>query len=180
MKLKKYKKNFTKGTPFNSKLSGNIEKEYALEKSLKYQEELILPLIYQYEQIFNYYTHNRQLFNLYLDQTWVNFQKKHEFNPLHDHNGVFSYVIWVNIPFTNKDEIKVKQQIPVERLRSGNFYFVYTNSLGQISYSIIPADKTFENKMLIFPSRMFHTVYPFYSSNGFRISVSGNFKLKNV
>jgi len=33
-----------------------------------------------------------------LESFWVNFQKKHEFNPPHDHGGVYSFVIWMQIP----------------------------------------------------------------------------------
>ena len=36
-----------------------------------------------------------QTFTLCLEPLWVNFQKENEFNPLHDHSGVFSFVIWI-------------------------------------------------------------------------------------
>ena len=47
---------------------------------------------------------NQEEFRLMLFNTWVNFQKKHEFNPIHTHDGVFSFVIWHKVPFTQKDE----------------------------------------------------------------------------
>jgi hypothetical protein len=41
-----------------------------------------------------------------MGDAWVNFQEKYEYNPIHLHDGVFSYVIWYQIPFYKEDEIK--------------------------------------------------------------------------
>jgi hypothetical protein len=38
----------------------------------------------------------------------------------------------------------------------------------------IDVDKSFEGKMLMFPNSAYHTVYPFYTSDDYRITVSGN------
>ena len=35
---------------------------------------------------------------------WVNFQRKYEFNPLHKHSGLLSFVIWMKIPYNFEDE----------------------------------------------------------------------------
>jgi hypothetical protein len=64
---------------------------------------------------------------------------------------------------------KAKLKLP------GHFQFIYTNSLGHISSYDIPADKTYNNKMVIFPASLSHAVYPFSTSDKYRISVSGNF-----
>ena len=34
-----------------------------------------------------------QIFNL--ESFWVKKEKKHEFNPPHDHIGIYSFVIWI-------------------------------------------------------------------------------------
>ena len=39
---------------------------------------------------------------------------------------------------------------------------------------LIDVDKSFEGKMLVFPSKLQHLVYPFYTSDEHRITVSGN------
>ena len=39
----------------------------------------------------------------YMNTWWVNYQKQNEFNPLHDHSGVYSFIVWMKIP-TNHDE----------------------------------------------------------------------------
>ena len=39
-----------------------------------------------------------------LEKMWVNYQKQHEFNPLHHHDGLFSFVIFVKIPTHWKEQ----------------------------------------------------------------------------
>ena len=43
-------------------------------------------------------------FDPYMNRLWVNYQKKYEFNPLHDHSGMFSFVIWMKIPYEHDNE----------------------------------------------------------------------------
>ena len=116
-------------------------------------------------------------FPLYLDSLWVNLQQKHEFNPVHDHSGIFSFVIWLQIPYTRVDEHQspgYKSNSPC----SGNFNFFYTNALGDIVPYSMECNITKENVIYFFPSKMKHSVYPFYSTDDYRITVSGNFKMK--
>ena len=47
--------------------------------------------------------------NFELDKLWVNFQKKHEFNPIHNHFGAFSFACWINIPYNLDDEMDLAQ-----------------------------------------------------------------------
>ena len=42
-----------------------------------------------------------------LESLWVNFQKQHEFNPPHDHSGVYSFVIWMQIPTSYAEQKKL-------------------------------------------------------------------------
>jgi hypothetical protein len=115
---------------------------------------------------------------IYLKDVWVNFQKKTEFNPPHTHDGLFSFVIWINVPYYIKDEHdKSPGKYSIENL-AGCFQFQYLDTLGSICMHSIPADKTYENTLIIFPSKMVHSVFPFYSSDDYRISISGNFDIK--
>jgi len=108
-------------------------------------------------------------------QQWINFQRKHEFNPLHNHTGLISYVIWVKIPFTNEKEHKVFPKLKDSDYSSGRFVFVYPNNKEPtvMTYGI-PSDNKYEGRMLMFPSTLQHMVYPFYTSNEYRISIAGN------
>ena len=42
---------------------------------------------------------------------------------------------------------------------------------------LLAVDKTFEGKMLMFDASQMHYVSPFYTSNDYRITVSGNILL---
>ena len=103
---------------------------------------------------------------------WVNIQKKHEFNPVHTHAGKLSFVIWVKVPYTYEDECNsVAAKGVNEEPVAGCFEFLYTNILGQIERFTYPPT---ENILLIFPANLHHLVYPFYTSDEERISISGN------
>ena len=114
---------------------------------------------------------------LELGECWCNFQERHQFHPLHDHNGVFSFVIWIQVPFFALDE--EKQFAEANRPNASQFGFTYQDVLGKTHNSLVPVDKHWEWQMAFFPSGLFHQVHPFYSSNAFRISVSGNLALQS-
>ena len=110
-----------------------------------------------------------------LESLWVNFQKKHEFNPPHDHDGVYSFVIWMQIPTSYEEQKKLS--ICAESNAHGsisNFGFHYTNSLGRVSQFFYNMEKEAEGYMVMFPSELKHEVFPFYENDGERISISGN------
>lgn len=100
------------------------------------------------------------------DRSWFNRQKKHEFVPNHVHDGVLSYTTWINIP-----EIFNQEQT---NSYAGCFEVCYSSIIGNTLFHQIRLDKTCEGKILMFPSSMTHCVYPFYSSEEYRISLSGN------
>jgi len=106
---------------------------------------------------------------------WVNFQKKHEFNPPHDHDGSFSFVIWMKIPtsFEEQRKLPIAVDSNSDRLIS-NFTFIYTDILGNIRNFSYNMEKEAEGYLVMFPSRLLHQVFPFYKSTGERISISGN------
>ena len=112
-----------------------------------------------------------------LNQCWVNYQQKAEFNPPHSHSGYLSFVIWMKVPYDSDKEINAGPGTESNIKLNGQFTFYYVNSLGQMSTEYIPIDKTMENQFILFPSCIYHSVHPFYSSDDYRISVAGNFYL---
>ena len=110
----------------------------------------------------------------YMENWWVNFQKAGDFNPLHKHTGVYSFVIWVKIPTDSKEQ----NDLPIGKNRNGNvisdFEFTYTDISGRLRSYVYKMSKNMEGRMLIFPSWLRHQVYPFYNTDEDRISVSGN------
>ena len=174
--------NFDEGTKIKKDLAGNIQREYALSlESMKRVNKIVFPYIDEYNK---HFTHINDLEVLdrnvpfALDNPcWVNFQKKHEFNPLHKHTGVYSFVIWIQIPYLIEDEMDSPSVVDSNTKRRGCFEFAYTGTMGQIKTHPIMADKTMENYMILFPSTMLHSVYPFYTSDDYRISIAGNYLL---
>ena len=114
-----------------------------------------------------------------LESLWVNFQKKHEFNPPHDHSGVFSFVIWMQIPtsYAEQKKLPVCAESNADNHIS-NFAFSYTNTMGRVSTFAYNMEKEAEGYMVMFPSQMLHQVFPFYESDGERISISGNVDIR--
>jgi len=178
--INKIKNNFTSYSDrkANYMLAGNITDEFKLVDCNTHVEELLKPLCFSFDKQFNYFNKNFDTrSDLYLGKLWVNFQKKNEFNPIHNHSGALSFVIWIDIPYDIEDEKQYSPGKDSNNNVAGNFQILYLNSLGEIKSENIAVDKKFNNKILLFPSSLNHTVYPFYTSDEYRISVSGNFYL---
>lgn len=167
---------FSKAKSMQTQLIGQLKHEYAIVKNRAYLEKTAQLLIDGFAQSFNYKT--KPIEEYKLDEPWVNFQRKHEFNPTHSHSGSFSFVLWVKIPYTMEEEEQATSYVLKDRNCAGSFVFQYIDTLGCITPWAIPADKTYEGKMILFPSALNHSVNPFYSSDEFRISISGNLSPK--
>jgi hypothetical protein len=113
----------------------------------------------------------------FLEAFWVNFQKQGEFNPLHNHYGVYSFVIWMNIPTDFEEQNKKPiAQDSNDKLVSA-FTINYIDPIGRPAHIRYKLDKSYEGTMLFFPSQLPHCVYPFYDCDEDRISISGNIAL---
>ena len=166
---------------WNNNLTGNIEKSFIIkDKNDFFFKNVLVKCIAQYIKEFSeqpipmILTRNCAYV---LTKMWVNYQKKAQFNPMHHHEGVFSFVIWINLPSSFKEEAKIKFIKHSNAPSASTFQFQYANSLGQIQTYSYKLDSTYEGTMLFFPSQLNHQVYPFYTSNKNRISISGNIGL---
>ena len=198
----KIKNDIENAEKVNPTLAGQIDKEFSvpnIPELMPYLNSLskeFLKKTFLQEKDINKF-HPRSLFNpnFVLEQTWVNFQKKYEYNPPHRHTGLLSFVIWHQIPYFKKDEIEVgpgkdksnKDLLPkymkealkrgeytIQDNLNGDFSFLATDFRGELINYSIPVDKRMENHICIFPSSLYHQVFPFYSSNDYRITLSGN------
>tara|TARA_R110000803_G_C11987305_1_gene321507 strand:- start:2018 stop:2656 length:639 start_codon:yes stop_codon:yes gene_type:complete len=167
----------------NKDLIGHIKEEYYYtERSDKFEEFLYKKCLSQ-KNILNYTNSLKILFKsapFRLSDMWVNFQKKHEFNPPHKHSGIYSFVIYLKIPFDLEKEESLYPTLNNEgQNHTSKFAFLNTNTLGRIFVQCLNVDKSFEGKIIMFPAEQLHTVFPFYTSADYRISVSGNIRLYN-
>jgi hypothetical protein len=173
--------NFNLAKKHNQKLVGNIKKEFELIKSKEHIKKIFEPYVWEFDNSFGYLSSQSMLTSdclLTLDSAWVNFQAKHEFNPSHNHSGILSFVIWIEIPYKMEDENIHSPGAESSNPLAGKFTFHYTNSLGKICHQDIDADTSMENHFFLFPAELNHSVAPFYTSDKYRISVSGNYKFQ--
>jgi len=163
------------------KLVGHINEEYSINNIPINLNDFILGKVLREDVIIK---RTRELSVIskdvpfYIDKLWVNFQKKHEFNPPHNHAGIYSFVIFVKIPYNLEKEEKYFTKSFNVRPMTSKFAFQYVDINGDISTYTLDVDKSFEGKIILFSSKQVHTVFPFYTSDGYRITVSGNIKLK--
>ena len=166
--------------PANMDLAGNIKNEFLIPEGKEHVYPLIFALIdkhkEQYPQHFKKitgYTGKKEI-SLQLHSLWVNFQKKHEFNPIHVHEGLFSFVFWHKIPYKIENEIARYPNMKPDQVKAGHFAFLQIGEMGRIQSIDLPVDNSWEGKIALFPADLNHTVYPFFTSDDVRITISGN------
>ena len=71
-------------------LGGHIEKSFKIKLSNTFKR-ILTEFISEYCDKFNLIHKPNHL--LIEDDSWINLQKKHEFNPLHAHSGVLSWIL---------------------------------------------------------------------------------------
>lgn len=152
-------------------LVGNMEKQYKLTRSVSVLEPFLNDMCKEYTSYWNWF-HKEEDFKL--DQLWINFQQKNEFNPVHHHSGTFSFVCWLKIPYHLNDELNAPHVKDSNAKVASTFQFVYTNILGRVSIDTAYVDQDWEKKIILFPASLSHCVHPFSTSDGYRISISGN------
>ena len=160
----------------NRELAGAIKEEYSIVHSdfiLGEFFDYIIELIGDYEQSFPTPV-SKDLFTYpllkmgtvpreSLISTWINFQKKNEYNPPHSHFGAYSFVIWLSLPYDTKEEKKLYKSST-----DFNFQFIQDGKIQQC-----PLDSS-EGDIILFPADLWHSVQPFFLSDEFRVSISGN------
>lgn len=161
-------------------LAGHLEYQFYLDNCQTLVESTILEMATEYTLAWNYESEilrkhpALKAISFKLDPVWVNFQKKTEYNPLHDHTGIFSFVIWVNIPYDLKTEMEMPCVASSNSPLATTFNFVYTNIFGEVTMLPFFAENKYEGTILFFPSQVKHLVYPFLTSDKHRVTISGN------
>jgi len=106
---------------------------------------------------------------------WVNYQKQHEFNPLHNHSGLYSFVIFMKIPTHWKEQHELSISAASNSPHASDFQFVWSEEgHNQCLFANFNLSSEDEGRMLFFPASLQHQVYPFYGTEEERITISGN------
>ena len=172
--------NFTNAKPQNDKLAGHLKKEFDVPGHLK-SNTIKSFLTWMADVTLSNDVHFNRYYKvgcnkiLDADQFWVNYQKKYEFNPVHNHVGILSWVVWNKIPYNVKDEQKMFPDIGAKNDNlTSSFNFIFERGKGDVGQFPILVDKKMQNYICMFPSYLNHLVYPFYTSDDYRVSFSGN------
>lgn len=176
-----------KGESWKHSLVGQINSSYKIEdKDDWFFNNVLVQLGMQYEHTFGNQgikipiksrALSDKILPYYISSMWVNYQKQHEFNPLHDHFGVYSFVIWMKIPTNYRDQRENQIANRSNTNVISNFCFNYRTITGGNGQYVYEMSKEIEGTILLFPSQLQHTVYPFYNCEEDRISISGNISI---
>jgi len=158
-----------KNKDFRSNLAGIIKEEYAYEDRKEYVDE-IAQFLTVYDAAYQKWKNEEYKVKpeYILNSLWVNYMKKAEYNPPHDHSDCLSFVIFLKVP----EEITKEQENFIGNSAGpGSLTFLYGDGNRQaITYQSV---KPQERDIFIFPAWIKHYVAPFYSDVT-RVSVSGN------
>ena len=165
----------------NIYLAGNISESIYLEDSndyffnnhLKEPCERYIQEYYSSSSFRNPFS-NVGCSDLVLQEFWVNYSKKHEFNPIHSHGGALSFVIWMKIPTRSEEQHNLPISKNTSSPSSSDFQFLYTDILGSIQGMTWEMDPEIAGTMVVFPAMLAHQVYPFFECDDTRISIAGN------
>ena len=167
-----------------STLAGQIhESNELIDKGDWFWQHTVYPLCLEYFQEFGNLgaiVPVNQKHPYYLSSFWVNYQKQNEFNPIHDHTGVYSFVIWMKIPTKHFEQNRNPISLKSNAHLISAFQFQYTDIIGQTSQYVYEMNPEMEGTILFFPAKLQHGVYPFYNCDEDRISISGNIMLNTA
>ena len=167
--LKEGEESSTKEYDYQNRLAGIIQKEFRFR-----DYDVLLPYVDEFLKLYTRIFEKwkgvpfKQAPSYLLRAMWINYQRKNEFNPPHDHADDLSFVIYLKVPEEIKKEFK---EYKGRSAGPGGISFIYGEGNRQaITYqSHFPE----ENDLFIFPAWLKHFVAPF-KSDVQRISVSGN------
>jgi len=125
----------------NDDLAGNIEQEYQTSKGREILQPYLISLADEYFKCSEKHKQNLGCPHWHIDDVWINFQKKYEYNPLHNHTGNLSFVLWVQIPYELKDELSLPNCVNSNTPTNSLFQFTYTNLKGEVISDHLNIDK---------------------------------------
>jgi hypothetical protein len=105
-----------------------------------------------------------------IENLWINYQKKDEFNSVHSHGGNFSFVWYLDFPEEIHKEVYdiSQQEVAPQSIVNGCIEFFSPSGWNNTTL-LLPNT----NDFLLFTADHRHAVYPF-KSDVTRVSISGN------
>ena len=166
-------KALNEGKDYRDNLAGHINHEKSLDRKKVF--EIVSP--YWQSYLTGYHEFRKKVLaqGVKLTACWINHQKKYEFNPPHTHDEDLSFVIYTEIPDGLEDEcMNYFSNSPGPGSISFDFNMPNANNKFYLqTHSHLPS----VGDMFVFPAGLPHWVYPFRTTEGERVSISGNLRL---
>ena len=164
---------------YQSRLAGHIKHEYGLDPKKVFK--VMAPYFNSYCQGYQKFTGTKLCDKFKMESAWVNYMRKHEFNPPHYHDVDLSFVLYTQVPEElikeNRNHVSSKcYKGEITGMGPGgiSFWTTYITNRNHIqTRSFFPL----RGEVFIFPASLIHWVYPFQQADGERISVSGNVRI---
>jgi hypothetical protein len=174
--------NFKNQKTFKSNLAGAIEHEYTFPIPANELNKFFEEVVPEYWKAQHNSQEAKRKYNFLRNSDgnpalWINFQKQYEYNPIHNHAGVLSFTCWIKIPYKLEDELELPSNKNSASFTGPAFFFHFPTihpAPANITNYRINVDSSMEGKMIIFPAWLQHSVTPFFTSDDYRISISGN------
>ncbi len=150
-------------------LAGRIDDQYEI---LPLASDACKGHILQHVNEYYYQTGGSPLTDIAIDALWVNMQRYMEFNPIHAHGGMISFVIYIKNDLERDSAINNKFDNARGTELAGHLQLRYGEEayMNWITFNHWPE----KGQIVIFPSWLQHFVFPHYEQDKVRISVAGN------
>ena len=140
----------------------------------RFQKEVLNPIIQEYVTAYGFpeKLKTTHIHDLTFQKFWANYTGKGEYQALHNHDAIWSFVIWLKLPAVANDEQSVKEAMHPD---AGDFILTYSDIIGRTRKVNWKLDKQYnEGHMLLFPSDLYHAVYPHFQTDEKRLSLAGD------
>ena len=167
-------KQLESGKDYRNNLAGHLDDEKALDKDKVFK--ILKPYFNSYALGYQEYRAQPLCNGFEMITAWINRQKKNEFNPPHTHDGHLSFVLYTEIPRGLHKECHTSvHNSPGPGCITFDFNMPGSNvnKFYLQTHSHLPSVGDF----FIFPAGLPHWVYPFKTTEGERVSISGNINL---
>ena len=140
----------------------------------RFQKEVLNPIIQEYVTDYGFpeKLKTTHIHDLTFQKFWANYTGKGEYQALHNHDAIWSFVIWLKLPAVANDEQSVKEAMHPD---AGDFILTYSDIIGRTRKVNWKLEKKYnEGHMLLFPSDLYHAVYPHFQTDEKRLSLAGD------
>ena len=140
----------------------------------RFQKEVLNPIIQEYVSDYGFpeKLKTTHIHDLTFQKFWANYTGKGEYQALHNHDAIWSFVIWLKLPAVANVEQSVKDAMHPD---AGDFILTYSDIIGRTRKVNWKLEKQYnEGHMLLFPSDLYHAVYPHFQTDEKRLSLAGD------